>query len=184
MNEEPMASVETQLGALIEHHAPRGGVMGMQDRSGVRTALLTFAGAVVGVIPGLFVALFTDSVPALLIGAVLGGIAGFWWATRRLNFDAVASEARLHERGVVLVDPRGTHALPFDQIASIQGKHLTTVLETGFMGIGDTEGVTEHSYLVRTRDGTGYWLDDRITKVVALVTVMAERSGVAVAPMR
>jgi hypothetical protein len=184
MNEERMTTDETQLGALIERHAPRGGVMGMQDRSGVRTALLTFAGAVVGVIPGLFVAIFTDFVPALLIGAVLGGIAGFWWATRRLNFDAVVTEARLHERGIVLVDPRGTHAVPFDQVASIQGKHLTTVLETGFLGIGDTEGVTEHSYLVRTRDGTGYWLDDRVTKVVGLVTVIAERSGVAVTPMR
>ena len=178
-----MTSDDNGLGGLVERYPPRGGVMGFQDRPMVRTVLLTFAGAVVGVIPGLFVALFTDFWPALLIGAIAGAIVAYRWASR-LNFDAAVTEARRHDGGVVLVDPRGAHALRWDEVASIEGRHTQAVLGTGVAGVGDVKGVTEHTYLLRGRDGTGYWLDDRITNVVALVQAITQASGVGITPMR
>ena len=177
-----MATDDSGLGALVGTHAAKGGFTGFQNKSSVRTTLVTAAGLIVGLIPGLFVALIFDFVPALLIGALVGAIAGYLWA-RGLNFDAAVTEARLHQGGVAFVDPRGTHALKWDQIASIEGKHVQTVLGTGVAGFGDVKGVTEHSYLLRARDGTGYWLDDRITNVVALVEAIGRASGVNVTPM-
>lgn len=68
-------------------------------------------------------------------------------------------------------------------MASIEGKHVQTVLGTWVAGVGDIKGVTSHSYLLRARDGTGYWLDDRITNVVQLAGGIARESGVGITPM-
>jgi len=177
-----MASDDGGLGGLIGTYAAKGGFTGFQNRRPVRNTFLTAAGFFVGLIPGLFVALVADLWPAIIIGGLLGAIGGYFWASR-LNFDAAVTEARLHQEGVVFVDPRGTHALTWDQIASIEGKHMQTVLGTGIAGIGDTKGVTQHSYLLRTRDGTGFWLDDRITNVVTLADAIVRASGVSMTPM-
>lgn len=171
------------LGAHVRTHSPRGGFTGFQNRPGVRTFLLAAAGLFVGIIPGLFVALIADFLPALIIGALVGAIGGYVWASR-LDFSAAVSEARLHEGGVVLVDGRGTHVLTWGDVAVIQGKHVQTVLGTGIAGVGDTKGVTEHTYLLRTRGGSGFWLDDRISDVVPLVETIARGSGANVSPMR
>lgn len=167
------------LGSHVGTHRAAGGLTGFQNRAAGRTALLTLAGLVVGFIPGLVVALIADLWPALVIGPILGAIVAFSWA-RRLNFDAAVTEARLHERGVVFVDGRGTHALAWDEIASIEGKHVKNV---GSTPIGDFEGTTTHTYALRTRDGTGFWLDDRIDNVAVLADALARASGVTVTPM-
>ena len=178
-----MASTTTSLGSHVRTHAAKGGFTGFQNRPRVRNLLLAIAGLFVGLIPGLFVALIADFAPALIIGALLGAIAGYVWASR-LDFSAVVAEARVHEGGVVLVDARGTHALSWSDVAAIEGKHTQTVLGTGIAGIGDTKGVTEHAYLLRDRDGTGFWLDDRITDVVLLAETVVRASGVNLTPMR
>ena len=167
------------LGGHMGTHRAAGGFTGFQNRAAGRTALLTIAGLFFGFIPGLIVALIADLWPALIIGAVLGGVVAFLWA-RRLNFDAAVTEARLHERGLVFVDGRGTHPLAWDQIASIEGKHVKNV---GSTPLGDFEGTTTHTYALRTRDGTGFWLDDRIENVVALADSIARASGVTVTRM-
>ena len=177
------AGSQTTLGDQVASYPPKGGFTEFQNRAPVRNALIAFAGAVVGLIPGLFVALFTDFWPALIIGALVGGIAGFTWA-RRLNFDAAVTEARVHEGGVVLIDARGTHTVSWSDVASIEGRHIENVLGTGKFGVGDIKGVTEHNYVLRVRDGTGYWLDDRVTNVAELVASIARSAGVAVVPMR
>lgn len=176
-----MTTEPNGLGSHIATHRPAGGVAGLENRSGVRIGLLTLAGLFVGLIPGLFVALFTDFVPALAIGAVLGAVGGFLWA-RRLNFDAAVSEARVHSDGVVLVDARGTHSVRWDEIASFEGKQIQNVAGTGMFGV-DIKGVISHSYLLRTRDGTGYWLDNRIDRVGELADTIVRASNVRMTPM-
>lgn len=177
-----MTTDPSGLGSHIATHRPAGGVAGLENRSGVRIGLLTLTGLIIGLIPGLFVALFTDFVPALAIGAVLGAIAGFLWA-RSLNFDAAVSEARVHSDGVVLVDPRGTHSVRWDEIASFEGKQIQNVAGTGMFGVGDIKGVVSHSYVLRTRDGAGYWLDNRIDRVGELAETIARASNVRMTPM-
>jgi hypothetical protein len=140
---------------------------------------LTLAGAAVGFIPGLLVALIADLWPALIVGPIIGGAVAFVWA-RRQTFEAAVTEARLHAGGVIFVDGRGTHELPWDQIAMIVGRHVKNVMGTV---VGDIEGVTSHSYAVRLREGTGFWLDDRLENVVALADAIARASGVPVTPM-
>lgn len=177
-----MMSGSTGLGNHVVTYGPAGGWAGFQNRGPVRTALLTLAGLMVGFVPGLFVALITDFLPALLITALLGAAGAYWWASR-LNFEAAVTEARLHEGGVVFIDARGSHTLLWEQIASFEGKHVKHVAGTGVLGFGDIEGATLHSYLIRARDGTGYWLDDRIDKVGALAEAIARASRVNVRPM-
>ena len=167
------------LGSHLGTHRAAGGFTGFQNRAAGRTAMLTLAGLAAGFIPGLVVALIADLWPALIIGPVLGAIVAYFWA-RRLNFEAAVTEARLHERGVVFVDGRGTHALAWDQIASIEGKHVKNV---GSTPIGDFEGTTTHTYALRVLDGTGFWLDDRIENVAALADSIARASGVTVTRM-
>lgn len=170
---------QVDLGSHIGTHRAAGGFTGFQNRAGGRAFFLALAGAAVGFIPGLVVALFTDFVPALVILPAIGAVLAFLW-TRRENTDAVVTEARVHERGVVLVDKRGTHAVAWADVVSIQGRHITTVMSATFV---DIEGATSHTYALRTRDGTGFWLDDRIDKVAALADTVARASGVAVTPM-
>lgn len=174
-----MNTNEPDLGSQLGTHRAAGGFTGFQNRAAGRTAILTFAGLFVGLIPGLIVALIADLWPALIIGPVLGAVVAYFWA-RRLNFEAAVTEARLHERGVVFVDGRGTHALAWGQIVSMEGKHIKNVARTQ---VGDIEGVTNHSYALRTREGTGFWLDDRIDNVVALADAVARASGVTVTQM-
>lgn len=57
------------------------------------------------------------------------------------------------------------------------------VADTGFMGVGDVKGVISHSYLLRTRDGTGYWLDNRISRVGELAEAVVRGSNVPLSPM-
>lgn len=163
------------LGSHVSTHRAAGGFTGFQNRRGGRAFFLTLAGAAVGFIPGLVIALITDFVPALVISPVIGGVIAFIWA-RRENTEAAVMEARVHERGVVFMDGRGTHAVAWPEIVSIQGKHLTTVMSAAFV---DIKGATNHTYMLRTRDGTGYWLDDRIDNVAALAETVARASGVA-----
>lgn len=168
------------LGSHLGTHRAAGGFTGFQNRPAGRTLFLTLAGLFVGFIPGLLVALIADFWPALIIGPVVGAVVAYFWA-RRQTFEAAVTEARLHERGVVFVDGRGTHTLAWDQITSIEGKHIKNV---GSTPLGDFEGVTNHTYALRARDGTGFWLDDRIENVVALADAVARASGVPVTPMR
>ena len=174
-----MATDPADLGSHLGTYRPSGGFTGFQNRPPVRTALLTVAGLFVGLIPGLFVALIADLWPALIVGPLLGAVAAFLWA-RRVNFEAAVTEARFHERGVVFVDARGTHALTWDRIASIEGKHVQNIARTP---VGDVKGVTTHTYTLRTLDGTGFWLDDRVDNVAGLAEAVARASGVTVTPM-
>jgi len=155
------------LGNHVGTHRAAGGFTGFQNRRAGRTSLLTLAGLFIGLIPGFFVALIADLWPALIIGPLIGAAVAYFWAIR-LNFDAAVTEARIYEGGVTFVDARGTHALTWDQIATVEGKHVQTVADTGVFGVGDIKGVTSHSYALRARDGTGFWLDDRIENVPAL----------------
>jgi len=174
-----MNTTEQGLGSHLGTHRAAGGFTGFQNRAAGRTALLALAGVFVGFIPGLIFALIADLWPALIVGPLLGGIVAYVWA-RRLNFDAAVTEARLHERGVVFVDGRGTHSLAWGEIVSMEGKHIRNV---GSTPLGDFEGVTNHTYALRTREGTGFWLDDRIDNVAALADSVARASGVTVTPM-
>jgi hypothetical protein len=170
---------EANLGSHLATHGAAGGFTGFQNSPGGRAFFLSLAGAAVGFIPGLVVALFTDFVPALVIFPVIGGVLAFLW-TRRENTDAVVTEARVHERGVVLIDKRGTHAVAWTDIVSFQARHITTVMSAPLV---EVEGATNHTYALRTRDGTGFWLDDRIDKVAALAETVVRASGVAVTRM-
>ncbi len=49
--------------------------------------------------------------------------------------------------------------------------------------VGDVKGVTTHTYTLRTLDGTGFWLDDRVDNVAGLAEAVARASGVTVTPM-
>lgn len=177
-----MSSNPDELATLIATHAPAGGLAGLDNRKATRIPLLTLAGMFVGLIPGLFVALFTDFVPALAIGALLGAVGGYLWA-RSLNFEAMVSEARVHGDGVVLTDARGTHTVRWTDVATFEGKQIQMVADTGFMGVGDVKGVISHRYLLRTRDGTGYWLDNRISRVGELAEAIVRGSNVPMGPM-
>src|SRR5687767_1126591 len=95
------------LGSQLGSHRAAGGFTGFQNRAAGRALFLAIAGAAVGFIPGFFVALIADLWPAMIVTALIGAVAGFLWARR--GFDAAVTEARLHERGVVFVDARGTH---------------------------------------------------------------------------
>ncbi len=174
-----MTGDQVDLGSHLGTHRAAGGFTGFQNRRGGRALFLAIAGAAVGFIPGLVVALITDFVPALAIFPVIGGVIAFVWA-RRENTEAAVTEAQLHERGVVFVDGRGTHAVAWPEIVSIQAKHITTVMSAAFV---DIKGVTNHTYALRTRDGTGYWLDDRIDNVAGLAETIVRASGVAVTKM-
>ncbi|MEO5704555.1 MAG: hypothetical protein ABIZ52_05515 [Candidatus Limnocylindrales bacterium] len=174
-----MTPEQVDLGSHVSTHRAAGGFTGFQNRAGGRALLLTLAGAAVGFIPGLVVALITDFVPALAIFPVIGGAIAFTWV-RRENTEAAVTEARIHERGVVFVDGRGIHSVAWPEISSIQAKHVTTVMSTGLV---DIKGATNHTFALRTQDGTGYWLDDRIDNVAALAETVARASGVAVTRM-
>ena len=170
---------QLDLGSHVSTHRAAGGFTGFQNRPAGRALFLTLAGAAAGFIPGLVIALITDFVPALAIFPVIGGVIAFVWV-RRENTEAAVTEARIHERGVVFVDGRGTHAVAWAEIVSLQARHITNVMSTALV---DIEGVTNHTYALRTRDGTGYWLDDRIDNVAALAETVVRASGVAVTRM-
>lgn len=174
-----MTANQPDLGSHLRTHGAPGGFNGFQHSAAGRVFFLTLAGAIVGFIPGLVVALITDFVPALVIFPVIGAVLAFLWA-RRENTAAVVTEARVHERGVMLVDGRGTHPVAWPEIVSIQARHITTVMSAAFV---DIKGVTNHTFALRTRDGTGYWLDDRIDNVAALADTVVRASGVAVTRM-
>jgi hypothetical protein len=176
-----LAAQDIDLGDHIRTHGRSGGLGGLESKRWFRHGALALAGAAVGFIPGLFVALITDLVPALIIGPILGGIAGYLWS-RGWSEEGRVTEARLHARGVVLIDDRGTHHLPWDRIASIQGRRTQTVLSG--TPVGDVKGRTTHMYVLRVRDGMGFWLDDRIKKVGELADTIAASSGVMITPMR
>lgn len=146
------------LGSLVATHAPAGGLAGLDNRKRTRIPLLTVAGMFVGLIPGLFVALFTDFVPALAIGALLGAVGGYLWA-RSLNFDAAVSGAMVYTDGMVLTDARGTHPVRWDEVATLEGKQVQMVA------------------------GTGYWLDNRIDHVGELAQAIVRGSNVRIVPM-
>ena len=167
------------LGSHLGTHRAAGGFTGFQNRKFGRTLLLTIAGLFLGFVPGLIVALIADLWPALIVGPVLGAGVAFLLA-RRMTFEAAVTEARLHERGVVFVDGRGTHALGWDEISTIQGRHVQTVAGTP---LGDIKGATLHTYAVGTRAGIVFWLDDRVENVVALADSLARAAGVPVTPM-
>lgn len=182
-----MAADAVDLGDYVGTHGPSRGFTGLQQRPRVRTALLTLAGLFFGLVPGLVVWVAVgiaseqelDVWPALIIGPLLGAAAAFLWA-RSWKDEAAVMEARLYARGVVFVDRRGTHQLSWDQIASVQGRHVQQVARTP---VGDVRGVTTHTYVLRTRDGTGFWLDDRVDDVAGLVEAVARASHVVVTPL-
>jgi UPF0716 family protein affecting phage T7 exclusion len=103
------------LGSHVRTFRAAGGFTGFQNRAAGRALFLTIAGAAVGFIPGLFVTLITDFVPALLLFPVIGGLAAFVWA-RRQSQEAAVTEARVHEHGVVFVDGRGEHAVAWPDV--------------------------------------------------------------------
>ena len=70
--------------------------------------------------------------------------------------------------------------LAWGDIASMEAKLIQNVMSTP---LADVKGVTNHSYAIRTRDGTGFWLDDRIHNVPALADSIARASGVTVTRM-
>lgn len=176
-----MATDASDLGSHVATYGPSGGFTGFQNRPGVRTALFIIAGLFFGFVPGLIVALVTDLVPALIVGPLLGAVATYFWA-RSLKLEAGVTQASLYARGVVFVDERGTsQTLTWGQIASIQGRHLQNVASTP---IGDVQGATNHMYALRTHDGRGFLLDDRVANVPALADALARASGVPVTPLR
>lgn len=174
-----MTASDFDLGSQVQAYRAAGGFTGFQNSPKGRTLFLTIAGVALGFIPGLLVALITDFVPALLIFPVVGGALAYVWARRQTQVAAV-TEARVHERGVVLVDGRGTHAIAWGEIASMEAKLIQNVMSTP---LADVKGVTNHSYAIRTRDGTGFWLDDRIDNVAALAETIVRASGVTVTRM-
>ena len=167
------------LGSHLGTHRGAGGFTGFQNRKSGRTLMLTIAGLFLGFVPGLVVAGIADLWPALIVGPLLGAGVAYFLA-RRQTFEAWVTEARLHERGVMFVDGRGTHPVGWDQISGIHGRHVQTVAGTL---IGDLKGATLHTYAVGTRAGTVFWLDDRVENVVALADAVARASGVPVTPM-
>lgn len=169
------------LGNHVRTHRAAGGFTGFQNSPAGRALFLSIAGAALGFIPGLLVALITDFVPALLVFPVIGGAIGFLWA-RRLTAAAAVTEARIHERGVVLVDQRGERAVGWQDIASFEGRHLQTTV--GVAPFVDVKGATNHAYALGTRDGTRFWLDDRIENVAALAETIVRASGVTVTRLR
>lgn len=174
-----MNANQPDLGSHVRTFPAAGGFTGFQNRAAGRTMFLTIAGIAVGFIPGLLVALIVDFVPALIIFPVIGGIVAFAWA-RRQRQEAAVTEARVHERGVVFVDGRGAHPVTWQEVTSIEARVIENVMGTA---LGDIKGVTNHSYALRTRDGTGFWLDDRIDDVAALAEVVARASGVSLSRM-
>jgi hypothetical protein len=167
------------LGNQVQAYRAAGGFTGFQNSAKGRTLFLTIAGVALGFIPGLLVALVADFVIALLVFPIIGGVVAYVWAGRQTQVAAV-TEARVHERGVVLVDGRGTHAVAWGDIASMEAKLIQNVIGTP---LADVKGVMNHSYAIRTRDGTGFWLDDRIDNVAALADSLVRASGVTVTRM-
>ncbi|HUQ43025.1 MAG TPA: hypothetical protein VM451_01250 [Candidatus Limnocylindria bacterium] len=174
-----MPEANVDLGAQVQAYRAAGGFTAFQNSPTGRALFLTIAGVAVGFIPGLMVTLITDFLPALLLFPVIGGAIAYVWARRQSQVAAV-TEARVHERGVVLVDGRGTHPLAWGDVASIEGRLIENVISAPLV---DVKGVTNHSYLVRTRDGTGFWLDDRIQNVAALAETVVRASGVIMTRM-
>jgi hypothetical protein len=167
------------LGSQVQAYRAAGGFTGFQNTARGRTLFLTLTGVTLGFIPGLLLALVADFAPALLIFPAIAGVVAYVWARRQTQVAAV-TEARVHERGVVLVDGRGTHSILWGDIVSMEAKLIQNVMSTP---LADVKGVTNHSYAIRTRDGTGFWLDDRIDNVATLADTVVRASGVTVTRM-
>jgi len=174
-----MTSNDLGLGSLLGTHRAAGGFTGFQNTAAGRTLFLTLAGVAVGFIPGLIVALIADLVIALLIGPVIGGVLAFLWA-RRQTQEAAVTEARIHELGVVFVDGRGEHEVRWTDIVAIEGRRIQTVAGTP---LGDVKGAINSSYALRTRDGKGFWIDDRVQDADGLAASLARASGKPIARM-
>ena len=174
-----MTSNDLRLGSLLGTHRAAGGFTGFQNTPTGRTLFLTLAGVALGFIPGLLVALVADLAIALVIGPLIVGVVAFLWA-RRQTQEAAVTEARIHELGVVFVDGRGTHAVAWGDIVAIEGKRIQNV---GSTPLGDVKGVINSSYALRTRDGMGFWIDDRIQDADGLAAMVARASGVSIGRM-
>lgn len=178
-----MAGSTTDLGDHVRTHRASGGLTGFGHKRSVMKVSWVIFGAAIGFIPGLFIALFTDFVPALLIGLVIGALAGYLLSrSRMMSTEAAVTEAQLYSRGAALTDQRGTHQISWDRVASLQGQHTKHSI-SGTLGVGDVEVRTTHAYALRTRDGIGYWLDDRLEDVVELANAIAQASGVSITPL-
>ena len=174
-----MTADEFNLGGHVATHRAAGGFTGFQNSPFGRMLFLTLTGVALGFIPGLIVALIADMAVALIVFPVIGGAIAYAWA-RRNRFEFAVTEARLHERGVVFVDGRGTHELAWGDVAAMEGRRIQNVASTPLM---DIKGVINSTYVVATRDGRRFLLDDRIENITGLADTVARASGVAITRM-
>lgn len=172
---------ESNLGSHLGTHRAAGGFTGFQNSPFGRTLFLTIAGAAVGFIPGLLVTLVTDLVIALVVFPIIGGAIAYTWS-RRNTFEAAVTEARLHERGMILVNGLGTHQLQWADVAALEGRRIQNVLGAG-PGV-DIKGAVNSMYVVTTRDGRRFLLDNRLENVDALAQSVARAAGVPIARLR